>query len=658
MTPETIAGKYQLLRKLGQGGMAEVYLAKQTGQGGFEKLVVIKRILPGFIENREFATMFMDEARTAADLRHPNVVNIFETGEDRGSLYMVMEFLHGQDIRRIQREVAAKTGEIPLHHSCQIVLDAASGLHYAHTKTDLRGNALSIIHRDVSPQNILVTYDGATKIVDFGIAKAASQDTNTATGIIKGKYTYMSPEQAQGQVIDPRSDQYALGIVFWELLTMRRLFKRENEIMTLNAIVDGDVPSPRVYRPDLPEHLEHIVLQCLAKEPEDRFDSCEDLMLELEEFLADEGLVHSPARLGQYMRGLFAESIAQEAAQGFDDPALADALVAGEATQRGRRGSSKNRVVPSVAGDSPVEPGAATAISRSRGSTPSPAELDLDNEPTHISQEIAAGGLELEHTIATPSRVVAIQEPTIALSGNPSQLPQHAPAPRRSMMLVSAMVLSVLLAGLAGSLFFFASPTTGSLTVQSSPSFAVVLLDGVDTGRKTPTQFANLQPGRYRVGLALPGYQTLETDAVVAADAEVKLSPTLSPAADGEAGSDAADTGAEADAGRGAPRGGRDAVVTVQEPRDAGAETRAKRGGEGRPARGAAKTKPARLRIVVKPWGEVFVDGKRQGITPLKPLRLPPGTYKIRLKNEELGKDVTKTVKLASGEDRLIKQQW
>src|SRR5690606_25269394 len=162
-------------------------------------------------------------------------------------------------------------------------------------------------------QNILVTYDGTTKIVDFGIAKAASQETHTATGVIKGKYTYMSPEQAQGEEIDHRSDQFALGVVFWELLTMRRLFKRPTEIATMNAIIDCEVPRPSLFAPDLPEHLEHVVLQCLQKDPDNRFDSCEDLALELEDFLAESSVVHSPARVGHYMRDLFAEEIADEA---------------------------------------------------------------------------------------------------------------------------------------------------------------------------------------------------------------------------------------------------------------------------------------------------------------------------------------------------------
>ena len=167
----TVADKYVLLKRIAIGGMAEVYLARQMGLDGFEKLVVLKRVLPNLAQQADFLEMFLDEARTAADLRHPNVVNIFEIGKDRGAYYMVMEYLGGQNLRMIQRHYESAGGTMPLGHSLQIILGAATGLHYAHTKTDLRGRALGIVHRDVSPHNVIVTYDGAVKIVDFGIAK-------------------------------------------------------------------------------------------------------------------------------------------------------------------------------------------------------------------------------------------------------------------------------------------------------------------------------------------------------------------------------------------------------------------------------------------------------------------------------------------------------
>jgi serine/threonine-protein kinase len=318
-----IAGKYKLLRKLGAGGMAEVFLAKQASEGNFEKLVVIKRILPHLAQgdsNGDFVRMFLDEARLASDLRHPNIVTVIDVGKTSESYFIVMEFLHGQDVRKMQRKNAAWGEQIPLGHCAQIAIDAAAGLHYAHKKTDMNGRALTIVHRDVSPQNIIVTYEGGTKIVDFGIAKAATQTTHTSTGVLKGKYTYMSPEQAAGEIVDARTDQFALGIVLWELLTMRRLFKRDSEMATLEAIMGGVIPKPSRFREDIPKAIDDVVMRALARDKRDRFPDCEALALALEDACAKEQIVHSTNRLSQYMRRLFADTLAEEATLGLVNP--------------------------------------------------------------------------------------------------------------------------------------------------------------------------------------------------------------------------------------------------------------------------------------------------------------------------------------------------
>ncbi|MEW5848088.1 MAG: protein kinase [Myxococcota bacterium] len=310
--PVTIGGKYELLRKIATGGMAEVFLARQTGFRGFEKLVVIKRILPHLAQNEAFVKMFLDEARTAADLRHPNVVSVYEIHEDKGTYFISMEFLHGQDVRRILRRASEASEPVPLGHALQIVMDAASGLHYAHAKTDLNGRALDIVHRDISPQNILVTYDGSTKILDFGVAKAASQTFETASGVLKGKYSYMSPEQASGEPVDHRTDQFALGIVAYELTTMKRLFYRNSDVMTLHAVMECEVPPPSSVVSGYPPALERILMKALSRKAHDRFGNCQELVLALEEYLAHQGVVHSPARVGQYMRTLFAATLQHE----------------------------------------------------------------------------------------------------------------------------------------------------------------------------------------------------------------------------------------------------------------------------------------------------------------------------------------------------------
>ena len=306
------AGKYEIIQKLAQGGMAQVYLAKQKGLDGFEKVVVIKRILPHLAEGKDFVRMFLDEARTAADLRHANIVNIYEVGEADQTYFMAMEFLHGRDIRKIQRAAEKRREKIPTPVVMEIIRQAALGLHYAHEKTDLQGQSLKIVHRDISPHNLIVTFEGTCKVVDFGIAKAESQTQQTASGVLKGKYSYMSPEQAGGKSLTAHSDQYALGIVAWEMLTMKRLFRRENEIMTLHAIIANEVPEFSDLMVEVPEGLEAIIMRMLAPNADDRFASCQEAALAIEDFLVSERMPHSAVRVSQYLMNLFEEELNAE----------------------------------------------------------------------------------------------------------------------------------------------------------------------------------------------------------------------------------------------------------------------------------------------------------------------------------------------------------
>ena len=269
--------------------------------------------------------MFLDEARTAADLRHPNVVNVFEVGEDEGTFYIAMEFLHGKDIRRTQRKVERLGQEFPLQHALQIIIDAANGLNYAHQKTDLRGQELGIIHRDVSPQNIIITYDGAAKIVDFGIAKPLHPRTKRRVGSSR-KYSYMSPEQASAHPMDQRTDLFALGVVAYEMVTMRRLFKRESEIHTLNAVIECKVPPPSEVAPHLPRALDDILLKALHPRPEKRYKHVKILRFALEDLLSEERLVHSQARVGNFMKTVFREEILENSSEVFSEDSNLSAL--------------------------------------------------------------------------------------------------------------------------------------------------------------------------------------------------------------------------------------------------------------------------------------------------------------------------------------------
>ncbi len=525
-----IADKYTLLRRLGAGGMAEVFLAKQTsslegaGAAGFEKLVVIKRILPHLAtgpSNADFVRMFLDEGRLASDLRHPNIVSIIDVGKTSDTYFIVMEFLHGQDVRKVQRKNAAWGELVPIGHACQMTIDAATGLHYAHHKADLSGRALHIVHRDVSPQNMIVTYDGVTKIVDFGIAKAATQTTHTSTGVLKGKYTYMSPEQAAGEVVDARTDQFALGIVLWELLTMRRLFKRETEMATLEAIMGGQIPRPSRFREDLPKAIDDVVMKALHINRDKRFRDCQELALALEDALAKIAVPHSAARLAQYMRRLFADTLAEEATLGLVNPdgSLSKNLTPftlpppeGAAQDRLEQGAARPSSSDDARMERPPEPKRSTQVdattadrksvksrddSSGRGSkvrSPEPPSFRTESGPN----DGMASDSGTDPTVVEDKR--KRPEAAAPLARREARRPRaREPAPRSLRMPLAALAVGALAAAaLVGAWIAFRAWTQsglGTLVVRSEPRGALVYIDGTATGQTTPALLRGVEVG-------------------------------------------------------------------------------------------------------------------------------------------------------------------
>ncbi len=298
-------GKYSLLGHLATGGMAEVYVARQVGIKGFEKIVVIKRVRPELEGDVETTDFFLDEARLVATLEHPNIAQVYEIGYVNGAYFFVMEYVHGADLRQVL-EASSKRGEaLPLGDAIYIASHVAAALHYAHEKRDRDGNALHIIHRDVSPSNVLLSYDGAVKLCDFGIAKAKKRSAETTRGLVKGKYPYMSPEQCLQEPLDRRSDIFAMGVLLYELTTMTRLYKRANEFETLRAIIDEPPTRPSTRVADYPPDLERIVLRALAKKPGDRQQTAQELQLELEDFAREHKLQQSSVRIASCMGKLF-----------------------------------------------------------------------------------------------------------------------------------------------------------------------------------------------------------------------------------------------------------------------------------------------------------------------------------------------------------------
>ncbi len=303
-------GKYQILKKLAVGGMAEIYLARARGIEGFEKHVVLKRILPEHAKDERFVEMFLDEARLAARLQHHNIAQVYDIGQTNGAFFFSMEYLHGEDLRALLKAVAQSGKKIPLKHVLTIIAGSCAGLHYAHNKKGSKGDPLNIVHRDVSPSNIIVTYEGGVKVVDFGIAKAAERSTETKTNSLKGKISYMSPEQCKGLDLDPRSDIFCLGIVLYELSTVTRLFRAnpdESDYVVMDRIVNGKVQPPSRRMMGYPPGLEKIVMKALQVDREDRYDSAKDMLSDIEEFAAMQRIPLSTASLSKYLEDIFGE---------------------------------------------------------------------------------------------------------------------------------------------------------------------------------------------------------------------------------------------------------------------------------------------------------------------------------------------------------------
>ena len=308
-------GRYLLLDRINIGGMAEVWRAKAFGTGGFERLVAIKRILPNIAEDAEFITMFQDEAKISVQLTHANICQIYELNRIANSLYIAMEYVPGKDLRSIFDRARKKGEPPPVPLVCYVVGKLCEGLDYAHRKKDSYGRELNIVHRDVSPQNVLISFEGEVKVIDFGIAKAAGKVTKTQAGILKGKFGYMSPEQIRGLPLDRRSDVFAIGVCLYELLTGERLFVGESDFQVLEKVRKAEVLPPSTYNRKIPEALERIVLKALAKDPADRFQYASELADELQRFLITSDSIFSRKDLMQYMKSTFAEEVERERAR-------------------------------------------------------------------------------------------------------------------------------------------------------------------------------------------------------------------------------------------------------------------------------------------------------------------------------------------------------
>ena len=581
-------GSYQLIKRLATGGMAQIYLARQKGPEGFEKLLVVKRILPHLAENADFVRMFLDEARIAARLNHPNIVQIFNLGAQDDTYFIAMEYIHGEDVRRVWKRADQKGAVMPIQLVCRVISEACSGLDYAHKKADQAGKPLGIVHRDVSPQNILVTFEGGVKVVDFGIAKAADQAVVTRSGVLKGKYSYMSPEQALGKKRDNRSDIFALGVVLFELLTGTRLFKRANDIQTLNAVTECVVPLPSSIDEEIPADLDAIVLKALGREPELRFQEAIHLQMALEEWLLAHQLPSSSGHLAAFMQELYAERLAEEKAAG--------QVLVEEIDSLGKRNEEREDDPPGQATSAPPS-GRRSRSGRSGEGAPAPAPAPVEVATTmdRRSRSIAAPVLmarpatkDPERTEEVPpdqpgymgeqvktlspadvARVLGAEAPrdtgeSAAFSGTTtSEGPpfknearprsfKKGPSPRIPLVPIAAVVAVLVLGG--GTYFALRSrkPALSEATVrvESDPPGATVLFNGRPLAEPTPSVLPRSPAGQFSLVVGKLGYMDLHATVTIPDTGQITLKlPPLERDRNQAAGPPSAAPGSLADGG-------------------------------------------------------------------------------------------------------------
>ncbi|AFE09880.1 serine/threonine protein kinase [Corallococcus coralloides DSM 2259] len=609
-------GKYQLVRKLASGGMAEVFLAKAAGPRGFEKTLVLKRILPHLAEDEAFVEMFLGEAQLAARLDHPNVVQIFDFGEVDGSYFLAMEYIDGPTLRRLIKRSAELKQPLPPGVCAKMVAAAAEGLAFAHELADPEtGAPLGLVHRDISPENVLVSRQGAVKVVDFGIAKVAGQSHRTATGVVKGKVAYMPPEQLQARPMDGRVDVYALGIVLYELLTGKRPFDATTDVSMMQAILfEPFVPAVQ-RRPDLPESMQRILEKALAKDREQRYPDCRAFQADLERFVLSLGEpvgAYQISRLvAQVMEGVEATPVSPTPAKG--------------------RVTAPVALVPeSATTPMPARVGTAWEPLASRGSMAAPAvtasQHDIPSSRFDAATDPAtpsAGSLLRNSSRAQPqeevSKVAASEEPVLAGAVR---------SPRRK--LVGAMV-AVSVLGLAGGL-----AVAGRGEKAAAPASAPAPVARTDD--------APVKPPEPKVTPVVP---------------EARVEPVAT---------ETVDSGTPAVVAEVKP-----ATENSTEVRDAGVVTEVAPTPRPtvavKPATTSPVTPPVRrvatpvrrelpkgkVEFRVRPFGTVYLDGKNLGQTPFAAVEATEGSHQVRVVNKDLGKDVTRAFEVKAGQDNVFK---
>lgn len=636
-------GRYFLVDKVAVGGMAEVFKARIFSEGGFQKLLVIKRILGHLGGNEEFVDMFIDEAKISVELQHPNIVQVYDFGKIRDNYFIAMECIEGKDVKGILRKLAERRKILPVEYAACIAHEMCKGLDFAHKKHDLQGDHLGIIHRDVSPSNILVSYDGDVKVADFGIAKAQISLYNTKDGVLKGKFEYMSPEQASGEDISPSSDIFACGIILHEMLTGRRLFKTDSEIKTLNKIKAVDVGLPSATNPAVPARMDEIVMRALSRDPADRFADSRAFQQALLEFMYPSTPDVVRDSLKHFMQELFEEEIAAERG-------------------RLRAGSDKAVKLWESAPELDLEDEWAEDAGSAR---------TMQTAPSRVPMVLAAVAVLLALGVAA---FFALREPI-------------------------TQVVEVEKAVTTGSVHLRITPDDAAATVfldgqEVGAGSAMLLVEGTEPGADIPLR------------VEADGFVPWEDSIDLVAGERLRLKVALqAPEADAPPPIPRPDPPPVVEVGAPPARASADEILAAVEPpiarfrsSPAGAQVyvdgrligrtpvdwnsgeagtnvkveyrlnghRTASFSAGLPAAGESESYPRTLQkrsalpgkvsVNVKSgWANVFIDGKQVDTTPLFNHALSPGVHSIRVVNDATGVDETRKVTVTSGETTSVR---
>ncbi|MFT5358094.1 MAG: serine/threonine protein kinase [Polyangiales bacterium] len=619
-------GRYELLGRIAVGGMAEIFLARERENiaGAGHRHLVIKRVLSHVVDDPTFQDMFFDEARLAMRLQHPAIVHIYEFGEEAGSTFLAMEWVDGIAFGKLIRR-ARDVGGIPAPICVKVAATVAEALHYAHRVRGDEGQPLGIVHRDVSPQNIMISNEGNVKLLDFGIAKATDQLSRTSDGQVKGKFAYMAPEQCVGDPVDGRADVFALGVCLFEALTGKPLYHRKTQYETMRAVLEDPLPTLAIHRPDLPQDLDDIVQKALAKEATDRFADAGAMQLALEQWLARHQEVVLATRIADHLGEVLGSDIVR-------GPQV-DSTPFGQSF----RGNIPAALLPKLPASSPPPPSveelgssALIVLDSEEVSEPKRRSVWLWLAPLllllltgggvaaylmytaylTVGPEVAtsSGGRTVTTPVVPPATAASTStENTGALDGpNAEAVPREAADP--AAVAAEAVPTAV------------AAEGTGLLRVDSRPTGARVSIDGEFRG-ETPLSLDGLPSGQLRLEISLRGYRDWEGLAVLRNGQTVALTPTLRRARPGARMSPTPMETVDTD------ESVMDEPVAMAQPPSGSGE----------------------LRVNTRPWSRVYLGERLLGTTPLGGVNLPAGRTNLRFVDRD-GETHRRSVTIRAGE--------